>query len=192
MKAMPGQEQKQTGSFGKLPQPKTDEKQEEIKAVPPKDEMADAVREEQKIEFNKILDGIQDKLGFTIEEADILDFVRKGKLVKKVQIIPGILTATFQTLNGEETQKIQEKIHAFQNSNSTTTAGIGNDSAFWNLTYGLAEYQGKDLTAVTDKQKVKELLLKLGAHVVDKMNAAYLDFNFVIRSKMNDPELIKK
>jgi hypothetical protein len=213
MKASPEAETSSRGSFGipeniKKAQEKFDSQKKPIRpdAVKPipqeatqelaqqtEKEATDEIMDKQRSDAYSAINRIEERLGISVEKADIIDFVRKGRIEKReVQIIPGILSVGFRTLTGEEIQEVQQRIHDFQQSNSTTPTAVENESAFWNLTYGLSSYQGKDMTAMTDKSKVRDVLTKVGAHILDKMNSAFVDFNYIVRFKINDTEFVKK
>lgn len=209
MRANPDAETKPQGSFG-IPENirKAQEKFEsQKKPIKPdvsepavveakeqsKEDAVEEVMQAQRKEAYASIVRMEERLGISVTKSDIIDFVRKGRIEKKdVQVIPGVLSVGFRTLTGDEIQDVQKRIFEFENSTSTTKTAVDNEAAFWNLAYGLSSYQGRDMTAVADKQKAKELLTKVGAHIIDKMNAAFVDFNYIVRFKINDPEFIKK
>jgi hypothetical protein len=215
MKAQPDSEApKQAGSFG-IPEnirkaqenfekgrkpisgqpikPPQAQEQKEEAAEETMSQAAEEVIGQQRRDAYAAIKRIETNLGITIETSDIIDFVRKGRIEKKdVKIIPGALSVGFRTLNGDEIQEVQKKIFDYEQDNNTTKQAVENEAAFWNLAYGLSSYQGKDMTIQTDKSKVKKLLTSIGAHIIDKMSSAYIDFNYVVRFKINDPEFIKK
>ena len=147
----------------------------------------------QSIKMKLAIEKAEERLGIQIVQQDLIDMVRKGRVVKNpVTIIKGFLTVGFQTLTGEDVQAIEEHMYKVRLKGDMTSQAIENEEVFWKLAYGIVSWQTKDTSAVKDKDKIREQLLKQGASVLDKTNRAYIDFKDLIDLKMGDPDFIKK
>lgn len=135
---------------------------------------------------------IEEEMGIKISPDDIIHYVKQGRLLKAVEIVPNALAVTYQTLTGEDLEKIEAHMFEFRNSAKATSTGIETEQALTNLSYGLAVYNGRNVANMEDKTKVLKMLRQLGALQLNKVVTWYNLFNKIVDHRLNDKDFLKK
>lgn len=157
----------------------------------PETEKAKA-EEEQRKKFQEVKAQLEQSLGLVIEPDDIKDYVFKGRLTKDVQIIPGVLKATFQTQNPTEFMEIDEKMANLRNEMKFTPEGLDNQKAILNLSYSWVAANDKPLSAKSDPVVRENYIRKMGNHIVDVAAQKLTELNMLLRMTLQEKTFIKK
>jgi hypothetical protein len=152
-------------------------------------EITDAEREAEYVKFKAEL---EKDLETTLTVEDIKEYVFRGRITKEVQVIPGVLNCTFQTLNPSEHLEIDKRVASFQNEGAYTSEGIANQRSLVTLSYVWIAAGGKPLSAKNDPIKREEAVRKCGVDIVDAVSKAYQKFKTLVSVVMQEKTFIKK
>lgn len=142
----------------------------------------------------------EDRLKISITERDIRDYIFKGRLVKdNVEVIPGYMLATFQSLNPEELSAVDQKMALFRESVKFTTDGLNNENALQVLAYGWLKSAEVDESGVkpmksmgnTPEERYKTVT-KISALAVQEAIEAWDGFNVLLKIALRERRLLKK
>ena len=170
-----------------VPPTPADLKPEDAKKI---DEMSDEDRQTMYIEERGSL---EKSLDTKIEEADIKEYIFKGRLSKEVTVVPGVMRCVFQTLTAEETMAIDSRLaELIDGPKKHTGEGIDNERTILNLCYSWVSAGGKPLAANNDPAKREGYIRKMGAHTLDLAANQLKKFNLLLRIVLREKEYIKK
>lgn len=162
--------------------------EEAIEAKKPK-EPTDAEREAEYIKYKAELEKDLD-VALTVE--DIKDYVFRGRIVKEVSAIPGVLRCTFQTMNPSEHLEIDKRVAAYQNEGAYTSEGIANQRSILTLSYVWIAANGKPLSAKNEPSKREDAVRKCGTDVIDRVTSAFMKFKTLVNVVMQEKSFVKK
>lgn len=143
-------------------------------------------------QYKKAKKELEDSLEVTISEDDIKSYIFKGRLVKEVSIFPGVLKATFQTLNAEEHMVIDEQLAKYIADNKYTSGGIDNQHSITLLSHAWIMIGGKPFTSKDDPPKRESHIRKMGTTIIDATSKKYNELNTLIKLVLNEKSFLKK
>jgi len=146
----------------------------------------------QQEKFEKIKSALEQSLDTKITEEDIKEYIFKGRIVKDVQIIPGILKGSFQTLTTTQYMEIDERVAEMRSRGKNTQEGYDNDKAIINLSFSWIAADGRPLSSKDDPKIREKYIRSMGAHLVDCATAAMNDFNTLVRLTLQEKNFVKK
>lgn len=140
------------------------------------------------------------RLQVQITERDVRDYIFKGRLIKDgVEVIPGYMKASFQSLNPEELGIIDQKMATFRETTKFTADGLSNENALQVLSYGWlrsVEIDGGSAKAPksmgnTPEERYKTIS-KISALAVQEAIEAWDGFNTLLKVALKEKQLLKK
>lgn len=164
----------------------------QAKAPPTEKEVEEQAKKAQEKEFLKAKAALEEELEITITPDDIKDYIFKGRMTKKIHIVKGALEGTFQTLNPDEVQKIDELVADFRSSGKNTQEGYDNERAMVTLSYAWLAANDRPISAKNDPEIRKKYIKTMGAHIVDLAVTKHRDFNTLIRLALREQAFVKK
>jgi hypothetical protein len=154
-----------------------------------KDEKAEVDRA---AEFAKVRKDLEEELETTITEADIKDYIFKGRLTKEVTIFPGHLRATFQTLDAVEFMEVDKRKATYVADTTFTSDGVANHQAIITLSYAWVAANGKPLAANGEAEKREKFIRRMGAITIDAASTKFRELNTLINLALNEKKFVKK
>ena len=155
---------------------------------------------EKQNEIDTLRDFWQKRLGVTITERDIRDYIFKGRLIKdNIEVVPGYMKASFQSLNPEELGIIDEKMAQFREDKKFTPDGLTNENALQVLSYGWVKaVEVEDGTVKSAKslgntpEDRYKTIQKISALAVQEVIEAWDGFNVLLKIALREKRLLKK
>lgn len=152
-------------------------------------ELTDAEREAEYVKFKVAL---EKELMTSVTVDDIKDYVFRGRITKEVEVIPGVMKATFQTLNPTEYLEIDKRVAAYQDEGIFTSEGLSNQRALVTLSYVWIAANGKPLSGKNEPTKREDAVRKCGVDVIDSVVRAHEKFKTLVTVVMKEKSFIKK
>lgn len=142
----------------------------------------------------------EDRLRVTITEKDVREYIFKGRLIKDgIEVIPGYMRATFQSVNAEELSQIDQRMADFREAGRYTADGLQNENALQVLSHGWlrsVEVEGdvskpSKSMGNTPEDRYKTIS-KISALAVQEAIEAWDGFNLLLKIALREKRLLKK
>ena len=167
---------------------------------PTQSEAAPTDSEQPKDEIESLRRFWEDRLRVTITEKDVREYIFKGRLIKDgVEVIPGYMRATFQSVNAEELSLVDQKMADFREAGRYTADGLQNENALQVLSHGWlksVEVEGGVAKPSKSMGNTPEdrynTISKISALAVQEAIEAWDGFNLLLKIALREKRLLKK
>jgi len=133
---------------------------------------------------------LEAEIGVEITEEDIKRYLFKGALSKVIEIVPGLMKGSFQTLSIGDLQKIDVRMAKIRDEAEHTPRGLENEEAVIALSYAWTHAEDRPLgDDATSREKKIRLM---GSLFIERASSARVKFDTLLKIVMGERGLLKK
>lgn len=139
---------------------------------------------------------IEKHIGIQVSVDSLQDYIFKGRLIQSgVVIVPGKLTATFQTLSPQELQDLDARVFKIRNEMKYTGEGVDMERTLIMLSHVWQSLKWKDQPSkpLGDSPEKREKALRtMAPHVIKLAADSWNGLDFLIQYALSEDELTSK
>ena len=157
------------------------------------------IKSKEREEFLKLKLGYEERLGLTLSEEVISDYLFRGRMtVSSVIIVPGKATGTFRTLLTDDHEAILDKVSAYKKvkGDSYDATAVANEHARWTLAYTWLSYEdavhkrGGKFPATPEERYAN--LKTINTHLMERAISTWNTIDLLISFTLEEDRFIKK